>query len=74
MAVVILVVMIPAYLGPGGALSTIGSFLALLGAVLLALVGFLWYPLKRFRQWIRERRKAAGAGTPGRLREEDAGG
>ena len=34
-----------AYLGPGGALSAIGSFLALLAAVVLALVGFVWLPL-----------------------------
>ncbi len=36
-----------AYLGPGGALSAIGSFLALLAAVGLAVVGFVWYPIKR---------------------------
>lgn len=36
-----------AYLGPGGALSAIGSFLALLAAVGLAVVGFVWYPVKR---------------------------
>jgi len=35
------------YIGPGGALSAIGSFLALLAAVLLALFGFVWYPIKR---------------------------
>jgi hypothetical protein len=36
-----------AYLGPGGLLGSIGAFLALLGALLLALLGFFWYPLKR---------------------------
>lgn len=46
-----------AYLGPGGALSAIGAFLALLAAVALALVGFVWYPLKRFLSWRRERNK-----------------
>ena len=35
------------YIGPGGALSAIGSFLALLAATLLALLGFVWYPIKR---------------------------
>lgn len=35
------------YIGPGGALSTIGAFLALLAAALLALLGFVWYPIKR---------------------------
>lgn len=36
-----------AYIGPGAGLSAIGSALALLGGLLLAVVGFLWYPLKR---------------------------
>lgn len=42
-----------AYLGPGGVLSTIGSLLALVGAVVLGIFGFVWYPLKR---WLRGRR------------------
>ena len=36
-----------AYLGPGGAVSSVGALLALIGAVLLAIVGFVWFPLKR---------------------------
>ena len=36
-----------AYLGPGGAVSSIGALLALIGAVLLAVIGFVWFPLKR---------------------------
>ncbi len=36
-----------AYVGPGAGLSAIGSFLALIAAVFLALVGFIWYPIKR---------------------------
>lgn len=36
-----------AYLGPGGLLGSIGAFLALLGALVLAFFGLLWYPLKR---------------------------
>ena len=36
-----------AYLGPGAAISSIGALLALLGAVLLAIIGFFWFPLKR---------------------------
>lgn len=45
------------YIGPGGALSAIGSLLALVAAVGLALVGFVWYPIKRLMR----RRKAADA-------------
>ncbi len=36
-----------AYLGPGGVVSGLGSFLALVAAVLVAIVGFLWFPMKR---------------------------
>ena len=38
---------IPAYIGPGAGLGAVGSLLALVGAVLLMIVGFIWYPLKR---------------------------
>ncbi len=46
-----------AYVGPGGALSAIGSFLALIAALLFAVVGFLWYPIKRLL-------RALGLGEP----------
>jgi uncharacterized membrane protein YidH (DUF202 family) len=36
-----------AYVGPGAGLTAIGTVLALLGALCLALVGFVWYPVKR---------------------------
>lgn len=36
-----------AYIGPGAGLGAIGTLIALIGAVMLAVVGFLWYPLKR---------------------------
>lgn len=36
-----------AYVGPGAGLSAIGSALALIGAVLLGIIGFFWYPVKR---------------------------
>lgn len=36
-----------AYIGPGAGLSAVGTFIALVGAVLLAIVGFVWYPMKR---------------------------
>jgi hypothetical protein len=38
---------VQAYLGPGGAVSGIGALLALIGAVFLSIVGFVWYPIKR---------------------------
>ena len=36
-----------AYVGPGAGLTALGTLLALVLAVLLALVGVVWYPLKR---------------------------
>ena len=39
-----------AYVGPGAGLTAIGSLVALLAAVGLAVVGFVWYPIKRLRR------------------------
>lgn len=36
-----------AYIGPGAGITAIGTVVALIGAVLLAIVGFIWYPIKR---------------------------
>lgn len=49
-----------AYIGPGAGLSVIGSALALIGALVLMIVGFFWYPIKR----IMKRRKPAAAEPP----------
>lgn len=47
-----------AYIGPGAGISAIGTALALVGAVVLAIVGFVWYPVKRM---LAARRKKAAA-------------
>lgn len=44
------------YVGPGAGLGAIGTVLALVGAILLAVVGFVWYPVKRLLAKRRERR------------------
>lgn len=36
-----------AYIGPGAGLSAIGSLLAVVAAIVVGVVGFLWYPIKR---------------------------
>jgi len=36
-----------AYVGPGTSLSAIGSLLALIFALVVAILGFLWFPIKR---------------------------
>ena len=38
---------VDAYVGPGAGLSALGSLLALLAAVVVTFIGFLWYPIKR---------------------------
>jgi peptidoglycan/LPS O-acetylase OafA/YrhL len=39
-----------AYVGPGAGLTAIGTVLALFAAVSLAVVGFVWYPIRRLRR------------------------
>lgn len=50
-AVALLVLTAPApawaYIGPGSGLSAIGAAFALVASVVVAMVGFVWYPLKR---------------------------
>lgn len=36
-----------AYVGPGAGLSALGTVAAFIGACLLIIVGFVWYPIKR---------------------------
>ena len=36
-----------AYIGPGAGLGAIGTVIAVIGAILLMIVGFVWYPIKR---------------------------
>jgi hypothetical protein len=48
-----------AYVGPGAGLTVIGAALAFVGAIVLSIVGFIWYPIKRLLR--RRSRKAPGA-------------
>jgi hypothetical protein len=36
-----------AYVGPGAGLTVIGGAIAFLVAIVLAVLGFVWYPIKR---------------------------
>lgn len=51
-----------AYIGPGAGISAIGTALALLAALGLAVVGFVWYPVKRLLKL--RRREGAKADAP----------
>lgn len=44
------------YIGPGAGITAIGTAIALLGAIALAIVGFVWYPVKRLRAKMREKK------------------
>lgn len=57
-----------AYMGPGAGLSAIGSLVSVVSALLLAIAGFVWYPLKRLLR--RGRRRPA---APTAERAETAG-
>ena len=52
-----------AYIGPGVGISAIGSFFALIGAIIFAIVGFIWYPIKRLLRAIRRKRDTGKAET-----------
>jgi hypothetical protein len=58
-----------AYVGPGVGLSAIGTVLAFIGAVVLLIAGFLWYPIKR----LLKRRPKPDADTAGDARAQDEG-
>ena len=46
-----------AYIGPGAGLSAIGTVVAFFGAIFLAVIGFVWYPIKRLLAKYRAARK-----------------
>ena len=50
-----------AYIGPGAGISAIGALLAFLAAIFFAIVGFVWYPVKRLRAALRSRTAARRA-------------
>lgn len=56
LAVMMLPTLAHAYIGPGAGVSAIGAALALVAAVFFAIVGFVWYPVKRL---LRKRKAAA---------------
>lgn len=47
-----------AYVGPGLGLSAIGAVVGLVAAFVLAIVGFIWYPIRRLRRGRREAQAA----------------
>lgn len=60
-----------AYIGPGAGITAIGTVLALIGAVLLAIVGFLWYPIRRYLRNRRAKQAELAEKTPAEKDESD---
>lgn len=62
-----------AYVGPGLGLSAIGAVIGLVVAFVLAVVGFIWYPIRRLRRGRREAQaaKSAGGKAAGMARGDD---
>jgi len=56
-----------AYVGPGAGLSMIGTLVALVSVLCLAVAGFVWYPLKRL---LRRNAPAPAASTRQRRPEK----
>ena len=44
-----------AYIGPGAGITVIGTVVAFFAAIFFAIVGFIWYPVKRLILMIRNR-------------------
>lgn len=67
LAIALLLLIIPdpawAYIGPGSGLSAIGAAFALVASVAVALVGFVWYPLKRVWRKLTASRRAPATET-----------
>jgi hypothetical protein len=46
-----------AYVGPGAGLSAFGALVALVGSIIAAVFGFVWYPIKRLIRAVKRRRE-----------------
>ncbi len=53
-----------AYIGPGAGIAAIGTVIALIGGILLAIVAFLWYPIKRLLAKVKQKKMNDQEGTP----------
>ena len=66
----LLVIFLPspalAYVGPGAGIAAIGAFIAIFVAIIAAIFGFAYYPIKRFlrkRKELKENRQKTSEGN-----------
>jgi len=52
------------YAGPGAGISAIGTLLSIVSALFLALIGFVWYPVKRLLRRFKRGDPTRKAGSP----------
>ena len=52
-----------AYTGPGAGITALGSLVSLLAALVLGIVGFVWYPVKRLLKMLRRKKPPASETT-----------
>ena len=45
-----------AYIGPGAGIAAIGTVVALIAGILLMIVAYIWYPIKRLLAKIRKKK------------------
>ena len=50
-----------AYIGPGAGITVIGTAIAFIGVIVLTIVGFVWYPVKRLFAKMKERKNGKQA-------------
>jgi nitrate reductase gamma subunit len=64
---IILICLLPqpamAYIGPGAGLSAIGALLAIVAVVIVAIFGFVWYPIRRIMRKMKRTDNDKGGDT-----------
>jgi hypothetical protein len=55
--IIVLATNASAYIGPGVGLTAIGTVIAFVGAIFLAVLGFIWFPIKRLLAKIKKKRQ-----------------
>ena len=48
-----------AYVGPGTGLTAIGTLLSIIGAIFFAIVGLVWYPVKRLIKFMKRKSRSS---------------
>lgn len=61
LAIIFLFIVAPhtaeAYIGPGAGITALGTVIAFISAIFLAIVAFIWYPIKRLLSRIKKKDK-----------------